>query len=79
MDKIVIRGGNPLSGSIEVSGMKNAAVAIIFGTILTEDKCILENVSLDVLGVCKDCIYVEVDRDIIDVLRKRELEEEKNT
>jgi len=44
MDKIVIRGGNPLSGSIEVSGMKNAAVAIIFGTILTEDKCILENI-----------------------------------
>jgi len=44
MDKIVVRGGNPLSGSIEVSGMKNAAVAIIFGTILTEDKCILENI-----------------------------------
>ena len=42
------------------------------------DKCILENVSLDVLGVCKDCIYVKVDRDTIDVLRKRELEEEKN-
>lgn len=44
MDKIVIRGNNPLNGSIEVSGMKNAAVAIIFGTILTEDKCILENI-----------------------------------
>ena len=44
MDKIVIKGNNPLNGSIEVGGMKNAAVAIIFGTILTEDKCILENI-----------------------------------
>lgn len=44
MDKIVIRGNKPLHGSIDVSGMKNAAVAIIFGTILTEDKCILENI-----------------------------------
>ena len=30
-------------GEIPVSGMKNAAVAIIFATILTEDKCIIEN------------------------------------
>ena len=44
MDKIVIKGNKPLHGSIEVSGMKNAAVAIIFGTILTEDKCVLENI-----------------------------------
>ncbi len=44
MDKIVINGNKPLNGSINVSGMKNAAVAIIFGTVLTEDKCILENI-----------------------------------
>jgi len=43
MDKIVINGGKPLCGKIEVSGMKNSAVAIIFGTILTEGKCIIEN------------------------------------
>ncbi len=42
-EKLVINGGKPLRGEIEVSGMKNAAVAIIFGTILTEDKCIIEN------------------------------------
>lgn len=44
MEKIVVRGNKALHGSIEVSGMKNAAVAIIFGTILTEDKCVLENI-----------------------------------
>ena len=41
--KIIISGGKPLEGEIPVSGMKNAAVAIVFSTILTEDKCIIEN------------------------------------
>lgn len=41
MEKIVITGNKPLHGTIEVSGMKNAAVAIVFGTILAEDKCTL--------------------------------------
>ncbi len=43
MDKFIVNGGTPLTGEIEVSGMKNAAVAIIFGTILTEGKCVIEN------------------------------------
>lgn len=43
MDRIVISGGKPLHGEISVSGMKNAAVAIVLGTLLTEDKCIIEN------------------------------------
>ena len=41
--KIIINGGKPLNGEITVSGMKNAAVGILFATILTEDKCIIEN------------------------------------
>ncbi len=41
--KIIISGGKPLVGQIPVSGMKNAAVAIILSTILTEDKCVIEN------------------------------------
>ena len=43
MEKIVISGGKPLNGEIPVSGFKNAAVAIVLATILTEDKCIIEN------------------------------------
>ena len=41
--KIIISGGKPLVGEIPVSGMKNAAVAIVLSTILTESKCVIEN------------------------------------
>ena len=44
MKKIIINGGRKLRGDIPVSGMKNAALPIIFACILTEDKCVLENV-----------------------------------
>ncbi len=43
MDRFVVNGGNALCGTIEVGGMKNAAVAIIFATILNEDECIIRN------------------------------------
>ncbi len=43
MDRFVVKGGNALCGTIEVGGMKNAAVAIIFATILNEDECIIRN------------------------------------
>lgn len=46
MEKIVITGNKPLHGTIEVSGMKNAAVAIVFGTILAEGKCTLGNIPM---------------------------------
>ena len=44
MEKIVINGGVPLNGEIEVSGMKNSAVAVIFACILTEEEVTLTNV-----------------------------------
>ena len=43
MEKIVIRGGQPLYGEIETSGMKNAALPIIFGCLLVKDTCTIEN------------------------------------
>lgn len=43
MDKLVINGGKPLTGSITVSGMKNAAVAILLANIMIEDECVIEN------------------------------------
>ena len=57
MEKIVINGGKPLMGAVEISGMKNAAVAVILSSILIEDRCVLENlpnisdvtISLDIL------------------------------
>ena len=46
MERIVINGGKPLYGEVEVSGMKNAALPIIFACILTKDKCRIENLPL---------------------------------
>ena len=44
MDKYVIRGGNPLVGTIRVSGAKNSALPCMAAAILTEDEVILENI-----------------------------------
>jgi UDP-N-acetylglucosamine 1-carboxyvinyltransferase len=44
MDKFVIRGGNPLLGTIRVSGAKNSALPCMAAAILTEEEVTLENV-----------------------------------
>ncbi|MEG0911031.1 MAG: UDP-N-acetylglucosamine 1-carboxyvinyltransferase [Ruthenibacterium sp.] len=43
MEKFVIHGGKPLIGEVNISGAKNAAVAILPATILAAGKCIIEN------------------------------------
>ena len=42
--KIIIRGRKPLSGNLSISGMKNAALPIIFATVLVRGACVLENI-----------------------------------
>ena len=44
MDKYVINGGNPLYGEVEISGAKNAAVAIIPAALMVEGICRIENI-----------------------------------
>ncbi len=44
MDKFVIRGGNPLLGTMRVSGAKNAALPAMAAALLTEEPVILENI-----------------------------------
>ncbi|NLL45787.1 MAG: UDP-N-acetylglucosamine 1-carboxyvinyltransferase [Clostridiales bacterium] len=44
MTKYVIHGGKPLSGEIEISGAKNAAVAIIPAALLVDGVCRIENI-----------------------------------
>ena len=39
MREYVIRGGTPLSGSVTISGAKNAAVAILPATLLVNGTC----------------------------------------
>lgn len=43
MEKIIIDGGYPLNGKIEVSGMKNAALAVLFATVVVADRCVIDN------------------------------------
>ena len=44
MDKILIHGGRPLSGSIKISGSKNSALPILAATLLTREPCVLHRV-----------------------------------
>ncbi|AWB45363.1 UDP-N-acetylglucosamine 1-carboxyvinyltransferase [Paenibacillus sp. CAA11] len=74
MDKLVIEGGRPLSGTISIHGAKNAALPILAASLLAEGKVRLHNVPrlLDIevmLGIlnrlgCKavfegDCVTVD--------------------
>jgi UDP-N-acetylglucosamine 1-carboxyvinyltransferase len=43
MDKLIIEGGIPLKGSVEVSGSKNALLPILAATLLTKSKCVIRN------------------------------------
>ncbi|MGA3347713.1 MAG: UDP-N-acetylglucosamine 1-carboxyvinyltransferase [Candidatus Sulfotelmatobacter sp.] len=44
MDKLVIRGGEPLLGTVRVSGAKNAALPCMAAALLTNEPVILENI-----------------------------------
>jgi len=44
MDKFVVRGGNPLEGTVTVSGSKNSSLPILAATLLTRDPCVIRRV-----------------------------------
>jgi UDP-N-acetylglucosamine 1-carboxyvinyltransferase len=44
MDKIRVRGGRPLHGTVRISGAKNAALPCMVASLLTEDELSLMNV-----------------------------------
>jgi UDP-N-acetylglucosamine 1-carboxyvinyltransferase len=44
MDKFIIRGGNPLVGTVRVSGAKNSALPCMAAAILSEEEITLENI-----------------------------------
>ncbi len=75
MEKILINGGRPLYGKIDVDGMKNAALPIVFATLLVEGKCridnlpsvndialslkILEHIGADIRMIRKNCVEID--------------------
>ena len=44
MNKLIIKGGVPLSGEVRVSGSKNAVLPILAGTLLADSPVIIRNV-----------------------------------
>jgi UDP-N-acetylglucosamine 1-carboxyvinyltransferase len=44
MEKIIVTGGNPLRGTVQISGSKNSALPIIAATLLTAEPCVIRGV-----------------------------------
>src|SRR3954449_3169751 len=44
MEKFVIEGGVPLSGTVQPAGNKNSALPILAASVLTEEEVVLRNV-----------------------------------
>lgn len=66
MECFVIEGPNKVNGEVKISGSKNAALPILFATLLTDEECILENVAelsdikttYELLSYCgKECFF----------------------
>lgn len=80
MDKLLIKGGTPLDGSVRISGAKNAALPILAGTLLASEPVTIANVPhlkdvtttlslLQILGAevtVDDRMQVEVDARKVD-------------
>ncbi|QAY67353.1 UDP-N-acetylglucosamine 1-carboxyvinyltransferase [Paenibacillus protaetiae] len=43
MEKLMIRGGRPLQGTVQISGAKNSAVALVPAALLAESEVVLDN------------------------------------
>ncbi len=59
MDKLVIRGGNPLQGTLPVSGSKNTALALMSAALLTREPVILRHIP-DLKDIRTFCRVMEV-------------------
>ena len=44
MEQYAIKGGNPLVGEVEIGGAKNAALAILAASVMTDQTVLIENV-----------------------------------
>ena len=55
MERIVIEGGIPLRGTVNISGAKNAVLPVIAGSLLADGKCQLNDIPnlADVYNICE--------------------------
>ena len=65
MEKLVVKGGNRLTGSVKTSGAKNAVLPIIAASILGNTPSRLEEIPAldDVRTICAvfNCLGIKVD------------------
>lgn len=74
MEKLLLAGGRPLRGTVQISGAKNSAIALIPAAILAESSVILDNLPLvsdvaiyaDILNELGASIQWNADQMIID-------------
>ncbi len=66
MEQYVIRGGTPLVGEVEIGGAKNAALAILAASVMTDETVTIENLpdvrDINVLIQAMEEIGVRIDR-----------------
>ena len=66
MEKYVIKGGNRLHGEVEISGAKNAALAILAAAVMSDETVTIENVP----DVRDTRVVLEAIRDIGAIVEK---------
>ncbi|MBP7796654.1 MAG: UDP-N-acetylglucosamine 1-carboxyvinyltransferase [Elusimicrobiales bacterium] len=66
MDSFIIEGGSKICGSVKISGSKNSSLPILFSTVLTDERCVINNVpelmdiktTYELLSYCgKTCFF----------------------
>lgn len=66
MEQYIIKGGNPLVGEVEIGGAKNAALAILAASIMTDETVLIDNMpdvrDINVLLQAIEGIGASVDR-----------------
>ncbi|REK71706.1 UDP-N-acetylglucosamine 1-carboxyvinyltransferase [Paenibacillus paeoniae] len=66
MEKLMIRGGRPLRGTVQISGAKNSAVALVPAAILAESEVVLDNLPL----ISDVAVYSEILQELGAVVKR---------
>ena len=75
MDKIIIHGGRPLTGSLPISGAKNAALPLMAASLLT-DALVLENVPCVIDIASMGNLLAELGAEVIEVAPRTALRQD---
>lgn len=66
MEKLMIRGGRPLRGTVQISGAKNSAVALVPAAILAESEVVLDNLPI----ISDVAVYSEILQELGAVVKR---------